>query len=1003
MLEHGSGDANAKSVEKVTVLASDSLENPTASLLDDEMLLKEESPTPFPTLNAFLDRHATQGWGEKKLSLLFFALIFLADSISALLLYGATAEWDVSPTLFFKGFVSFNRSTSDLIILCFLRSVIVPALVVLGIVLGSRNDPDGNGDGDKGVKPGDVLIDIHGKRMGGADENPHLSGIVGATSLSNSGEISKKKLQKDKEAEEGKRERLAFRKKAVMGCVYAILTLCQITVGIKAVLFTFRVSSGFNYFFAGLMMGVSVLVMNIELYLANELINSLTSDIGIMFKSHPHPLFPSQEGSRWCDNCRVRIGLNLRGYRCPTCDYDLCDTCSKKSKAGAEGQLRTDKGPVEEEDISNWEYVKRASVYVRPHWHIIGIAFVFLILASILRLIMPNYQGKIMDNIIKEEKSEFKTNIIIYLCSSIFLGIFGAITNLCFNLAGVRIINIVRTILFQSIIKQDVAFFDGSATGDLTSRLGENIRAMIAPIQSMMNTLLSSGFQLLGGLFMCMLTSWRLSILAFTTIGPVTLLYNEYSEWSRNVHTQIWSYVGESSSIATQAISNVRTVKAFGNEPKETSKFNEILDGSLKMGEKDSWASAGTYALTNYLELCLSILILWYGGNVAMEEPNVLSIGNLITFQLYWNMMRNSFANVTNIWSSFTKAGGAAQRIMSLLSLKPAISNDEGIAIQKEDVKGDIVLENLNFHYQMRPENKVLKGINLTVPSGKVCALVGKSGGGKSTLIQLLMRFYDPIGGSISLDGTDIRDFNPINYRSIFGLVSQDTELFNTTIEKNIAYGVDHYTEKELVEAAQFANCHDFIMSFGDKYQTIIGDKGMRISGGQKQRIALARVFLRKPKILLLDEATSALDSESEAFVQQSIDKLIAMRDCTVFLVAHRLSTVINADLIAVIHNGAVHEQGNHDELVAKGGVYAKLVEIQTKRMANSLVEPPKQGDAPLDQIDSIFSDVEGTSKNGKSGSASPSAGRGGFGAGQGRGGRGGRGGGGNHGAKEEI
>jgi hypothetical protein len=332
VLSQGTGESNSKS-EKVSLL-DDQDENKSndkaASLLDDNLAVDEAPPTPFSALNAFLDRYATRNWSEKKLSLLFFALVFLADSVCALLLYGATSEWDVSPSLFFKGFVAFNRSTSDLIILCALRALILPVLVVLGIAMASRNDLDGDESSGKGVKPGDVLIDINGKRMGGLDENASASGIVGATSLSNSGAISKKQLELDKEAEEGKRDKLAFRKKAVMGCVYAILTLCQITVGIKAVLFTFRVASGFNYFFAGLMMGASVLVMNVELYLANDLISSMTSDIGIMFKSHSHPLFPSQEGSRWCDNCRVRIGLNLHGYRCPICDYDLCGICAKK-------------------------------------------------------------------------------------------------------------------------------------------------------------------------------------------------------------------------------------------------------------------------------------------------------------------------------------------------------------------------------------------------------------------------------------------------------------------------------------------------------------------------------------------------------------------------------------------------------------------------------------------------------------------------------------------------
>uniref|UniRef100_A0A6B2L9R1 ABC transporter domain-containing protein n=1 Tax=Arcella intermedia TaxID=1963864 RepID=A0A6B2L9R1_9EUKA len=324
----------------------------------------------------------------------------------------------------------------------------------------------------------------------------------------------------------------------------------------------------------------------------------------------------------------------------------------------------------------------------------------------------------------------------------------------------------------------------------------------------------------------------------------------------------------------------------------------------------------------------------------------------MITFQLYWNMLRSSYGSLVENITSFTKAGGAAQRVIALLDNLPDINPDEGE--QVEEVKGDIELRDVEYYYQMRPDIKVLKGINLNIKSGQVCALVGKSGSGKSTMIHLLMRFYDPKSGGILLDGKDYRQLNPISLRKHIGIVAQDTELFNLTIEENIAYGVeDNYTKEELYQAAKLANAHDFITEFDEGYETRVGEGGLRLSGGQKQRIALARVFLRKPKLLFLDEATSALDSESEAAVQEAIDTLISLGGCTVVLVAHRLSTVINADLIGVVHEGRIVELGTHNELLKKKGIYEKLVKRQVARMANTIQESEK--DKQVDIIDTLI------------------------------------------------
>ena len=329
------------------------------------------------------------------------------------------------------------------------------------------------------------------------------------------------------------------------------------------------------------------------------------------------------------------------------------------------------------------------------------------------------------------------------------------------------------------------------------------------------------------------------------------------------------------------------------------------------------------------------------------------------------------------------------------LDATPDIDHNAGEWVGPEQFRGALVLHDLHFAYQMRPNQKVLKGVNLTINRGEVCALVGRSGGGKSTLVHLMMRFYDPTHGSITLDGKNLTTLNLRSVHRHCGLVAQDTQLFACSIRDNIAYGLDEefesgeLCEDDIAAAAKDANAHDFIESFEDGYDTKVGERGVRISGGQKQRIALARVFLRKPKLLFLDEATSALDAESEGAVQDALDRLIARKDSTVILVAHRLSTVINADKIAVVNDGQIAECGTHSDLLKlDGGIYHRLVAKQMERSANQLTEvsSPEGGQRAqsVDTVDDLLDDSGGGG-----------GGDGGRGRGQGRGrGLGGKGGG---------
>jgi ATP-binding cassette subfamily B protein len=420
-------------------------------------------------------------------------------------------------------------------------------------------------------------------------------------------------------------------------------------------------------------------------------------------------------------------------------------------------------------------------------------------------------------------------------------------------------------------------------------------------------------------------------MISFITIGPISALWEQYAHWSKGLAREMLSYWGEGNSIASQVLSHIRTVKAFGCEKKVLQKYSDINEHALHCGVKDAWGNALTTALTGLLDLGSGVLILWFGGLLVFRGE--LSVGELVTFQLFWNMMNNAFQNLQSLITSFTRSAAGAEKVFSMWDSHPDIDPSRGQDIDW-NVEGHIQLKDVKFFYQMRPDNIVLKNFSLDIPAGKTLALVGRSGGGKSTIINLLLRFYDPREGKLVLDGRDYESIKVDQLRRLFGVVTQETELFALTVEENIAYGLDkdEYTMEDVIEAAKKSYAHDFISEMKDGYQTRIGERGNRLSGGQRQRLAIARVFLRKPKLILLDEATSALDENSQEAVQKALANLIQESQATVVLVAHRLSTVVNADSICVIDKGTVLEQGNHEELVAQGGIYASMVEKQIKK-----------------------------------------------------------------------
>lgn len=714
--------------------------------------------------------------------------------------------------------------------------------------------------------------------------------------------------------------------------------------------------------------------------MVRDFLGKLTEEEGELIPCmHMHPLFFETDlKCHICDICHESMkGPHYVAYRCRTCDFDLCPRCYRqKDKPSAKGfggrAIRRDG-----EQLTTWTFFKRIIRISLEFKYTMGSAMACLIILQLLTVWSPKIQGSIFDSLIVylkdthgDGRDQFQQVMLSYLMINVFMGFFGGLKNLFQELVIRQLACAVRSQLFNSVIRMDIAFFDGMHTGQLTSRLTNDASQMVSPLQTLMNDLVANLIQLVGGMIMAFTTSWKLSILALTVVPPITFVYRMYAEWARKINRSIYCAYGEANSTATEAIHNIRTVRGFSTEQHETDKYDFSINTALSHGKMNAYVSGSVQAFSQYMTSGTAVLILWFGGSLVIDsQGDEMTIGNLITFQLYWNMMNSGFISLSNVFNDLIRSSSAAERVCSLIDARPEVDPDAGEDVHRDSVKGHLELRGVQFRYKTRPDNLVLKGINIEMTPGTTTALVGKSGGGKSTLVHLLMRFYEPTEGKIMLDGRDMTELASKSVRKFCGFVAQDTQLFACSIEDNLCYGLGRpHTPEELEAACVKANAHDFILKTEDQYDTRVGEKGIMLSGGQRQRLAIARCFLRNPRLLFLDEATSALDAENEAIVQQAIETLIEESQCTVVLIAHRLSTVINSKQIAVIHEGQIFELGSHKELLSKAGIYAQLVSRQMARDASSVMEGDKKegkkegkkGKASVQtEIDELIEDME--------------------------------------------
>lgn len=493
-------------------------------------------------------------------------------------------------------------------------------------------------------------------------------------------------------------------------------------------------------------------------------------------------------------------------------------------------------------------------------------------------------------------------------------------------LAVVRngVVKDLRNALYLKILILPLSFFNEKRKGDIIARMTNDVQEVEWSVMSSLEMAFRDPITILGSLVILFVISPSLTVFVLVLLPVSGFIIGRIGKSLKRTSDKGQKMMGFILSIIEETISGLRIIKAF-NAIDITDKrfrhhnqdYNRLM---IRLYRKRDLASP----LSEFLSACVVVVVLWYGGKLVFTPGNFLDAATFLVYLGIFSQLMPPAKSITQAFYNIQKGSASIDRIRQVLA-EPEVIEEKEEALSKKDFRSDIEYRDVAFSYNTDP---VLKGINLTIRKGKTIAIVGPSGGGKSTLVDLLPRFYDCIGGQILIDGIDIRDLVIRDLRGLMGIVSQETILFNDTVANNIAFGMDNVSKEDVIAAAKVANAHEFIEKMPQGYETNIGDRGTKLSGGQRQRLSIARAVLKNPPILILDEATSALDTESERLVQQALENL--MRNRTSIVIAHRLSTIQFADEIIVLQNGNLVERGTHTDLLADNGVYRKLYELQS-------------------------------------------------------------------------